>query len=377
MTRATSLTPLDTRGVQRMLAAATGAAVVGALIRVDDREDGTWTATAGSARAGSQVPVDPGGAFRIGSITKTFVATVVLQLAGDGAIGLDDPVQRHLPGALPAGYPPIAVHDLLQNTSGVPNYLPEVLSSPEQVVADRTRAWTPEQLVALATAHPCRFEPGTKLEYSNTNYVLLGMLIREVTGNWWGAEVDRRIAQPLGLTSTLAPGDRLTLPEPHTHGYLTLTGNGGPQLVDITSASMSALDAAGAMISSARDLSRFLGALLGGELLPAALLERMLEPSDKGLLLGGTSWGLGITAFPLPGARGGWTVHGTGGGLHGYVSFVLSTRDGQRRVALSCNTADNDPTSQAQKLVGIAQAVFCGGGDRKAGRHGSRTREDG
>ena len=360
MTHATGLPPLDTAGVQRMLDAATGDAVVGALIRVDDREAGTWTATAGSARAGSQVPVDPGGAFRIGSITKTFVATVVLQLVRDGAVGLDDPLQRHLPGALPTGYPPIAVRDLLQNTSGVPNYLPEVLSSPEQIVADRTRVWTPEQLVALATARPRCFEPGTALGYSNTNYVLLGMLIGQVTGNWWGAEVHRRITRPLGLTSTSAPGDSLALPQPHAHGYLTLTSNGEPELVDITEASMSAADAAGSMVSSARDLNAFLGALLGGELLPPALLERMLEPSDLGLLLGGAGWGLGITALPLPEAAGNLTVHGTGGGIHGYAGLAFATRDAQRRVTLSFNTADNDPTSQTQKLVGIAQGVFCG-----------------
>jgi D-alanyl-D-alanine carboxypeptidase len=360
MTRATVLAPLDTTGVQRALEAAIGDAVVGALIRVDDHHSGTWIATAGSAQAGRRVPVAAGGAFRIGSITKTFVATVVLQLVGDGAIGLDDPVQRHLPGVLPSGYPPIAVRDLLQHTSGVPNYLPEVLSGPDRILANRTRTWAPEQLVALATAHPRAFEPGTALGYSNTNYVLLGMLVRAVTGHWWGTEVHRRIARPLELTSTYAPGDDLTLPVPHARGYLTLISRGRRELVDITDYPMSVTDAAGSMTSTARDLNAFLGALLGGELLPATLLEQMLEPSDKGHLLGVAGWGLGILELPLPGC-GGRPVYGDGGGIHGYVCLAFATRDAHRRVTVSLNTADNDPTSQTQTLIGIAEVAFCGG----------------
>lgn len=362
MTRPTGLAPLDAAGVQRVLDAAIGDAVVGALIRVDDREIGAWTATAGSAQAGGHVPVDPRGNFRIGSITKTLVATVVLQLVADGAVRLDGPVQRHLPGVLPSGYPPITVRDLLHNTSGIPNYLPEVLSSPDDILANRTQTWTPEQLVALATAHPPEFEPGTALGYSNTNYVLLGLLIQEVTGNWWGTEVDRRIARPLGLASTFAPGDDPALPAPRAHGYLTVANRGQRQLVDVTDYPMSVADAAGSMISSARDLNAFLGALLGGELLPAALLDRMLVPSDKGLLLDVAGWGLGVMTLTLPGPSGGRPVHGTGGGIHGYAGLALATRDAHRRVTVSLNTADNDPTGQVQTLLGIAWAAFSGDG---------------
>lgn len=179
--------------------------VISALIRVDG-PDGAWTATAGSAEAGREQPVDPNGKFRAANITKSFVATVVLQLVDEGKIGLDEPAQRYLPDALPADYPPITVRQLLQHTSGLHNYTPYVMHGPEQILRDHYRAWTPEELVAIATGHPRDFEPGAQIGYSNTNYVLLGMLIQEVTGNWWGEEVDRRIAKPLWLASTFAPG---------------------------------------------------------------------------------------------------------------------------------------------------------------------------
>ncbi len=352
--------PLDTTGVQHALDTAIGDAVVGALIRVDDRDEGSWTATAGSARADEYVPVDPGGFFRIGSITKTFVATVVLQLVADGVIGLDDPLQRHLPGVLPTSYPEIAVRDLLLNTSGIPNYLPDVLSDLQQVLANRTRSWTPEQLVAIAAAQPLAFEPGTTLGYSNTNYVLLGMLIRAVTGNGWGTEVDRRIAKPLALAATFDPGDTPTLPTPHARGYLTLTNRGERELVDITDYSMSVADAAGSMISTARDLNTFFGALLSGQLLGPALLQRMLAPSDKGRLLGVFNWGLGIESMSLEGLPGGGPVYGIGGGFYGYAGFALATRDARRCVTVSLNTADNDPTGQTRTLIDIARAALAG-----------------
>jgi D-alanyl-D-alanine carboxypeptidase len=167
------LPPLDKPAVQAALRAVIGEDIVGGLIRVNGA-DGPWEATAGSAEAGRGRPVDPRGFFRIGSITKPFVATVVLQLAAEGQIVLDEPVQRQAPGLLPPGYPPVTVRQLLQHTSGVPNYLPHVVLGPEQLLRDRLRTWTPEELLEVAFAQPRLFEPGAELGYSNTNYVLLG-----------------------------------------------------------------------------------------------------------------------------------------------------------------------------------------------------------
>jgi D-alanyl-D-alanine carboxypeptidase len=357
------LPPLDTTAVRQALDAAIDEDVVGALIRVDGPH-GAWIATAGSAEAGLEQPVDPDGKFRAGSITKSFVATVVLQLVDEGEIGLDEPVQRYLPDALPAGYPPITVRQLLQHTSGIHNYTPYVMhEEPEQILRDRYRDWTPEELVAIVTDHPRNFEPGTQMGYSNTNYVLLGLLIQEVTGYWWGAEVDRRIAKPLGLTSTFAPGDDPRLPDPHAHGYITVTKRGKPKLVDITEIKMSRAGAAGSMISSARDLDVFFPALLAGELVPTPLLEPMLEPFPAGNPLGvaGLGYGLGTMALQLPEGCGGQTVYGMGGGTTGYSGMAFSIREGHRRLVFSFNTTGPDVDSgRTQKLVGVTQLVFCG-----------------
>lgn len=352
------LRPIDPAAIQRTLNAAVDPDVVGGLIRVDG-SGASWSATAGSAVAGQARPVDPSGTFRAASITKTFVATVVLQLVEENKLGLDTPIQRYAPSALPTSYPPITIRELLQNTSGLRNYLPAVQDDPEQILRDRRRVWTPEQLLAIAVAQPRDFEPGTKLEYSVTNYVLLGMLIRRVTGNGWGAEVARRITRPLGLDSTYDPGTDPTLRDPHAHGYLTMNQQGRPTLVDITELSMTSSDAGGAMVSSARDLNVFFDALLGGRLLTAPLLEQMLTPTDKGQLFGDIGWGLGIMRLPLPEGCGEPAVFGTGAGIPGFAGLAFATRDGQRRVTISLNTTSNDPTSQAGKMIALARLAFC------------------
>jgi D-alanyl-D-alanine carboxypeptidase len=357
------LPPLDTAAVRQALDAAIDEDVVGALMRVDGPR-GAWSATAGSAEAGQEQPVDPNGKFRVGSITKSFVATVVLQLVDEGEIGLDEPVQRYLPDALPAAYPPITVRQLLQHTSGIHNYTRYVMhEEPELILRDRYRDWTPEELVAIATDHPRDFEAGTQMGYSNTNYVLLGLIIQQVTGNGWGAEVDQRIAKPLGLTSTFAPGDDPRLPDPHAHGYVTVTKQGEPELVDITDIKMSRADAAGSMISSVCDLDVFLPALLAGELVPTPLLELMLEPFPSGNPLGvaGLGYGLGTMTLQLPKECGGQTIYGMGGGTTGYSGMAFSTRYGHRRLVFSFNTTGSDlDTGRTQKLVGITRLVFCG-----------------
>ena len=160
------LPPLDTAAVRQALDAAIDEHVVGTLMRVDGPH-GAWSATAGSAEAGWEQPVDPNGKFRVGSITKSFVATVVLQLVDEGEIGLDEPVQRYLPDALPAAYPPITVRQLLQHTSGIHNYTRYVMhEEPELILRDRYRDWTPEELVAIVTDHPRDFEAGVNLASS-------------------------------------------------------------------------------------------------------------------------------------------------------------------------------------------------------------------
>src|SRR4051794_27386473 len=158
---------------------ATGATA--ALARVDSPA-GSWHGASGVVELGHPGRPQPGGRFRVGSITKTFVATVVLQLVGEGRLRLDDTLERWLPGAVPNGAR-ITIRNLLQHTSGVFDYTDILFAPVEAVLRGRSHPSRPGDRVALAAAQPPVFEPGTSWAYSNTNYILLGLIVRRATGH--------------------------------------------------------------------------------------------------------------------------------------------------------------------------------------------------
>jgi D-alanyl-D-alanine carboxypeptidase len=222
----------------------------------------------GHTRVAAAGEVRPDDRFRIGSTTKAFTATVVLQLAGEGRLRLDDTVQRWLPGALPYSGD-VTVRQLLSHTGGVPDVLPPVLD--ELLHGDRLRAWSPQELVAYAAARP-RTAPGV-WAYSNTDYTLLGLLVERVTGHRLERELARRIVRPLRLRDTSFPVRSPAIPGRHARGYSL--GEDG-RLHDVTRYSPSGAWAAGNGVSTLRDLERFQRALLGGRLLRPAQLREML-----------------------------------------------------------------------------------------------------
>jgi D-alanyl-D-alanine carboxypeptidase len=201
------------RAVDRVVSA--GAPGVIALVRDGHR---TVRAVGGLADRRSRRPLRPGDRFRVGSNTKTFVATVVLQLAGEGRLALEDTVERWLPGLVPGGGA-ITVRQLLNHTSGLPDYAPEDDDSfIRQVLADRRRKWTPQELVGIAMARPPLFAPGAAWGYSNTGYVLLGLIAEAASGRPLATELRRRIFAPLhlrGTTFATGPG----IAGRHGHGY--------------------------------------------------------------------------------------------------------------------------------------------------------------
>src|SRR3954471_11454067 len=154
--------------------------------------------------------------FRAGSITKSFVATVALQLVGEGKLSLSDSVERRLPGILPYG-DRVTVRQLLNLTSGVPDNQDPV--NAEFLKGNMTRSWTPRELVALVAGKRPDFRPGTGWAYSNTNYVLAGLMIERVTGHSLGAEVRSRILTPLHLRDSSFPINDTVIPGPHISGY--------------------------------------------------------------------------------------------------------------------------------------------------------------
>ena len=329
--------------------AAAGAVGVLASVSTPGRTAG---ARAGVADTSTGAPVPFDAEFRVGSATKSFIATVVLQLVGEGRLSLTDTLAQRLPGVLEGnGYDDarISVRDLLQHTSGIYDYtraIP-VLDGVAGYQANRFRTYTAQQLVAIALQHAPDFAPGTAAEYSNTNYILLGMIIDRVTGHSWAHEVNARIIAPLGLRHTFTPGTFPFIPGPHAEAYSAF---GGPDLVDSTIVNTSVIDAAGSIISTTGDLARFYRALIGGRLLPPAQLAEMeaaIPVAQLAAVWPGAGYGLGLAYFPLS-CGGGYYGHpGDVPGSHtwdgtvpgtGRTVVVSVTGDPSRSIQLAVNS---------------------------------------
>ncbi|MFE2178026.1 serine hydrolase domain-containing protein, partial [Kitasatospora sp. NPDC059462] len=325
------------------------------------RQDGRriWRGAAGTSDLATGQPVRPDGRFRIGSVTKAFVSTVVLQLVAEGRLRLDDPVERHLPGVVPNGGA-ISVRQLLNHTSGLYDYLedPQFFYQDEASLRDYaygSRRWQdhrPEQLVAVGVAHAPYFAPGQGWKYSNTNYVLAGMVIRKLTGNSWQSEVERRIVRPLHLDDTVFPASETGLRGPHAHAYAKLPE--GP--ADITRLNTTVADAAGNGISTPADLNRFHAALFGGKLLRPAEQAELKRTVPTG---SGTSfYGLGVAQADF----GCGPLWGHDGGLPGWGTLLFGTADGTRQVALSYNPYEGtDPSGLDAAVVDVAVKTLCDG----------------
>ncbi|MGW7175053.1 serine hydrolase domain-containing protein [Streptomyces xanthophaeus] len=321
--------------------------VPGALAGVTGRDGRTrtYTAGAGDLATGSKVPRD--GQVRIGSNTKTFTAVVVLQLVGEGKIGLDDKVDTHLPGLVHGeGFDGrhITVRQLLQHTSGIPDYEDLVEESVRQ-----HRYFEPRDLLDLAFQRKAVFDSGSGWAYSNTNYVVAGLIVQKVTGRPLYEEIGRRVIEPLGLrhTSFPVPGD-MGIREPHPLGYQR-DAPGAP-LRDVTEIDPSVAWAAGQMISTNSDLNRFFTALLDGRLLPAAQLAQMRTTVPIGNT--GAGYGLGLMSRPL---SCGGVYWGHGGDITGYETRGGVTGDGRAaNVAVTAVPADGATTKHVESLVDTA-----------------------
>lgn len=343
---------------------------VGVSLRVHD-ERGEWVGSAGAAELGGAAKPPTNGHFRIGSNTKTFTATLVLQLVAEGRIGLDTPVADYLPEFRLDEQ--ITVRMLLQHTSGVFNYTGElyddgtiVLGIPaagtplgDEWVGARFKTYRPEELVELALSKPARFEPGAGWSYSNTNYVLARLLIEKVTGRSLAEEMQRLILGPLGLSGTVVPDISPELPEPHAHAYYRHEEDGVEKTVDVTRQNPSWISTGGDMISTTADLATFISALMGGKLLPAELLAEMCTPHPTGIP--GMDYGLGVFVLEVDGG----TVITHNGGIAGYATLLYSTPDGSKTLTASLNCVDDSALSIAAAFQNAQQRlvneVFGGG----------------
>ena len=323
--------------------------VPGVLAQVSGRH-GTVRVRSGYGNLERRTPVPWNAHFRIGSLTKPFVSTTVLQLVGEGKLSLDDTVERWLPGLVRGNGNDgrrITVRQLLQHTSGLPNYvlgLPWLIDK-EGFEQHRFDTVTARKAVRLAMDSKPDFAPGQGWNYSNTNYALAGMLIKRVTGNTWRHEVRQRIVKPLRLRETTVPYTSPRVPAPHAVGYERFPGPGATpedprygEQIDATLQNPSWGGAAGAIISTTHDTNTFLRALVRGRLLkPAQLVEMKRTVSTSEAFQQawpGSRYGLGIVW--VPNSCGGSWSHG--GDIMGYMTRNGVTPDGSRSVMVSFNT---------------------------------------
>ena len=289
----------------------------------------TWSYTAGVADVRTKKPMKADFNFRIGSVTKTFIATVLLQLSGENRLNLDDSIEKWLPGVIQGnGYDgnQITIRQILNHTSGIAEYM----NSKDFDIKKKKKSYTAEEFVKMGISLPPDFAPGKGWSYSNTGYVLLGILIEKVTGNSYAEEVENRIIEPLDLSNTFLPGNSSVIPgTKHARGYIQL--DGASELKDVTYINPGSSD--GDMISNADDLNKFFSSLLSGKLLKEQQLKQMLTtvPTDRE----GAGYGLGIVEFKLP---NGVSVWGHRGSVLGFSTFVGGTLGGKHTLAVNLNS---------------------------------------
>lgn len=331
---ATPATAGDNSAVRQSLDALIKAGVTGAIARVDDGRR-VRTVARGDAVLDPRTPIDAGGGFRVASITKSFVATIILQLVGERRMRLSDSVEQWLPGVVPGGAN-ITVRQLLNHTSGVFNYT-EDQAWRTAFLANPTREWSARELVTLATAHPPLFPPGGGWSYSNTNYLIAGLIAEAATGRPLPRLINERITRPLQLRDTFLATNAQVRPG-HVHGYQPPSVTGGGY-VDTTTWNPTAAGAAGAVVSTASDLARFYSALLSGRLLLPAQQREMLTTVYVEQRNGG--YGLGIYYLNTPCG----TVWGHSGGFPGYNSIAYQDKSGRRSVVLLVATELDQTTA--------------------------------
>lgn len=311
-------------------------ATPGAIVGIWYPGKGTWLQAAGIGDLTTAAPVTVDDHWRIASNTKTFTATVVLQLVDEGKLSLDDHLEQFIPG-IPNGSQ-ITLRQVLGMTAGIFDYVAD-----KTFAADYDRdpllPFTPEQGIAIIKRHPPDFAPGAKVQYSNSNYLLLGLIIEKVTGQRVGEAITERIIHPLRLNRTSYPTTP-EMPTPYTHGYEAVAV--GDPLRDMTRSNPAVPGAAGAMISTMRDLRTWVKALADGTLLsPATQRARLTWNRIPGAVLD-LRYGLGI--LDING------LIGHNGGIAGYSSWMVHAPEEDASVIVV--------TTRATEVGGTADPIF-------------------
>ncbi|MER5928919.1 serine hydrolase domain-containing protein [Streptomyces sp. NPDC002054] len=332
-----------------------------------------WKGAAGLADIDTHRPTRPDLRHRVGSVTKSFTAVAVLQQVADGRIRLDQPIGDHLPELVPGERGrKVTVRMLLNHTSGIADYVAEAFPSlkeldPRSLDEHRHRTIAPTELVRLGVGLPQTFEPGTDWGYSNTNYILLGELLRKVTGQDPERVITRDVIRKAGLRDTWFPGTQPAVKGPHARMYENLHGLIDPPR-DYSTYNMTWAGTAGALISTQQDLNTFYRRLLAGELLPAAQLREMLTTWPVKAPDGSVGMRYGLGIYSMDTSCG--PVWGHDGGVFGAGTWALSSPEGKRQFAVGWNLtkyqrfdeAGNGIPHPADQAMGrLMERALCGG----------------
>lgn len=318
-----------------------------ALVRVGGTA-GTWRGAAGVRDLTTNRPALEDGRFRAGSTTKVVTAAMVLQLAAEGSVDLDEDVETYLPGLLPDTFEePVTVRHLLTFTSGLKPGR-DLGPVDGEGYDNRYVTLAPEEVVASSVAKGPAFGPGDQQKYQNIDYTVLGMLIERVTGDTYEHQAYVRVLKPVGMRGTSFPGGPgPRIHGPHNRGYQYLADG---RLVDVTEWNMSDRWAAGDMISTTADLERFLVALFSGEVVPEPQLEEMFTVPD----VPDATMSAGLQREELPDGRVVWAKSGA---RPGYSTAIAATRDLSLTLVYSVNATDAKSTDMnpvAERIIRAA-----------------------
>ena len=335
----------STAALRAAMQAVVDAGATGVNALLDNGDDVTRLAV-GRARIDPERPLRTNDQARAGSITKTLIAVITLQLMSEDRLALDDTVERWLPGLVPGGSE-ITLRMLLNHTSGIFNYTddPDFL---DRAMADPYRRWSPRELVDVALANPPLFAPGTNWSYSNTGYILLGLVIQNASGKSVADLVQQRVTRPLRLENTYLT-DSARFRGSYAHGYAP-PGMFGEGYTDTSRWTPTWAWAAGALVSTTTDLTTFYQALLSGRLLSRSLLREMTTTVSP---FPGAGYGLGILTIDTPCG----TIWGHTGGIPGYVTIAYHNRAGTRSAVILLSTEPNEAI--AQKFDEVVMLSVC------------------
>ncbi len=327
--------------LRQLLESGVEGGLTGVALAVDQDGEVLFDGAAGLANGETQTPLAPTDRFRIYSITKTFTAVLVLQLVDEGVLTLDDTVSQWLDDPAVARIPNvdrITIRQLLTHTSGVYDYYNGADSSfvDDAITgegADWSKVWTPQELLAYVdgTRHAADFDPGQGVNYSDTGYILLGLIVEQASGQTFTEQLHARILDPLGLADTFFAAAE-PVPGGTVEGYHRL----GDELINVSGINLSWAWTQGGMVSTTEDLTRFADALFGGDLIEPASLEAMLTflPPDEQ----GREWGMGVARVQTP--MGG--LIGMNGSGPGFVARMFRLPTGATVVLLTNTNLEDD-----------------------------------